>query len=142
VSISGYWGGNGVNLIPIGTIRSPYLSREAAPKSGYESGDECIIEVFGDFAAALDGVEQFDRLVVLYWLHQARRQTLRVYPRGQSELKGVFASRSPDRPNPIGFSVVRLIEKKGNELRVVGLDAVDGTPVLDIKPALPAENRL
>ncbi len=128
-----------MNLIPIGTIHSPYPTREAAPKSGYESKDECIIEVFGDFAAALDGVEQFDRLVVLYWLHQARRDTLRVYPRGQSELKGVFASRSPDRPNPIGLSVVRLLKKERNMLQVVGLDAVDGTPVLDIKPALHEE---
>ena len=131
-----------MNLVAIGVIRSPYPTREAAPKSGYESKDECIIEVFGDFAAALDGVEQFDRLTVLYWLHQARRETLRVYPRGQSELKGVFASRSPDRPNPIGLSVVRLIEKKGNNLRVVGLDAIDETPLLDIKPALPEETEL
>ncbi|NSW82208.1 MAG: tRNA (N6-threonylcarbamoyladenosine(37)-N6)-methyltransferase TrmO [Syntrophothermus sp.] len=131
-----------MNLITIGVIRSPYPTREEAPKSGYESVDECVIEVCEEFLPALEGVEEFDRLVVLYWLHQARRETLRVYPRGQSELKGVFASRSPDRPNPIGLSVVRLIEKERNKLRVVGLDALDGTPLLDIKPALPEETGL
>lgn len=131
-----------MHLQEIGIIRSPYLTRKEAPRSGAMSDEICTIEVYEEFAESVEGVEEYDRLVILYWLHQAKRETLQVYPHGKSELKGVFASRSPDRPNPIGLSVVRLVQRRGRILKVVGLDAIDTTPLLDIKPALPEDEPL
>lgn len=120
-------------LYKIGIIHSPYLTRRDAPRQGNLSQEECIIEVYEEFAPALHRLEEYNHLVILYWLHQANRKTLQVHPRGHGALKGVFASRSPDRPNPVGLSVVRLIQKQDRLLTVVGLDAIDGTPLLDIK---------
>lgn len=101
------------------------------------------IVIDSSLAAALDGLEEFSHIIVLYWLHQVSgHPPSRVHPRGRPELPlvGLFASRAPDRPNPIGKSTVRLLERQGNILKVEGLDAIDGTPVIDIKPYIPARD--
>ena len=103
------------------------------------------VVVYPDFEEALDGIEQFSHLVVLFWMHKVSaegRSEIKVHPQRRTDLPlvGVFATRSPARPNPLGISVVKLIERKGNILRVTGLDAIDGTPVVDIKPYLPGDS--
>lgn len=100
------------------------------------------IVVNRDLTEALDGLEEFSHLIVLYWMHQltpGRQLPLKVHPMGKPELPltGRFATRSPSRPNPVGQATVRLLERRGNVLKVKGLDAIDGTPVIDIKPYLP-----
>ncbi len=93
------------------------------------------------FLEALEGLEEFSHIIVIFWLHKKKREVipLTVHPQGREDmpLVGVFATRAPMRPNPIGLTVVQLLERQGNTLRVRGLDAYDGTPVLDIKPYLP-----
>ena len=99
------------------------------------------IVVNDDLTEALDGLEEFSHIVVLYWMHQvvSGEVPLKIHPRGKQELPllGLFATRTPNRPNRIGIATVRLLERQGNILRVEGLDAIDGTPVIDIKPYIP-----
>jgi len=100
------------------------------------------IVINSDLTEALDGLDEFSHIIVLYWLHQlpARRQLpLKVHPMGKPQLPlvGRFATRSPSRPNPVGQATVKLLERRGNILKVKGLDAIDGTPVIDIKPYIP-----
>jgi tRNA-Thr(GGU) m(6)t(6)A37 methyltransferase TsaA len=100
------------------------------------------IVIDSHLAEALDGLDQFSHLIVLYWMHQLnprRKLPLKVHPMGKAELPlmGRFATRSPSRPNPVGQATVRLLERRGNILKVKGLDAIDGTPVIDIKPYIP-----
>ena len=125
-------------LAPIGVIRSSLKSAEAAPKQGSEGGPSAWIELAPRFAEAVQGLAVGDRLIVLTWLHAARRDLLRVHPRDDSSapLRGVFATRSADRPNPIGLHPVILLTIEGLRLQVGPLEAIDGTPVLDLKPAL------
>jgi tRNA-Thr(GGU) m(6)t(6)A37 methyltransferase TsaA len=124
-------------LHPIGIVRSPLTEREKAPNQGDEGAPEARIEVTPSVRAGLEGIEAGDDLVVITWLHEARRDVLRTHPRGDTavSLKGVFATRSPDRPNPLGLHRVTVLEIAGCELRVRPLEAIDGTPVVDIKPA-------
>ena len=122
-----------MQIQPIGTVRSPIKER------GFRDYKDTIstISVEEEFAEALDGIEGFSHVAVLFWFHLSEKPAgLRVHPRGDSKnpLRGIFATCSPVRPNPIGMTVVRLLERRGNELRVRGLDAIDGTPLLDIKP--------
>lgn len=123
---------------PIGVVRN---SVKEPRREGGESLESTII-VQDRWAGALDGLEGFSHIFVIYWMHlvsdEPRETTTHVHPRGDAQipLQGVFATRSPVRPNPIGLSVVPLIERRGNVLRVRGLDAMDGTPVLDLKPYL------
>jgi len=123
---------------PIGVVRSPVKE----PRMGGWESLESTIVVQDRWADALDGLEAFSHIVVVYWMHlvseERRETTTHVHPRGdpQIPLQGVFATRSPVRPNPIGLRVVALLERRGNVLRVRGLDAIDGTPVLDLKPYL------
>lgn len=122
----------GSNLRPIGVVRSglPW-----AKESPFDNVSEIAID--DDLAQALDGIEGFSHLIVVYWMHRSCSDyPLKVHPRGQSEnpLLGLFATRSPKRPNPIGITTVRLLERRGNILLVRDLDAFDGTPVIDIKP--------
>src|SRR6185503_16201497 len=125
-------------LRPIGVIRSSLQSRKGAPRQGSEGAPDAWLEVKGFAGAALDGLATGDDLIVVTWLHRARRGVLKVYPRGNRQrLTGVFATRSPDRPNPLGLHRVRLLEVDGNRLLVGPLEAIDGTPVVDIKPVLP-----
>ena len=123
----------------IGVVRNKVRQR---PPAGYE-WSEVVAEIVIDskLTEALDGLEGFSHIIVLYWLHQAAsgKVPLKVHPRGKQELPltGLFATRSPNRPNPVGKATVRLLQRQGNILKVKGLDAIDGTPVIDIKPYIP-----
>jgi tRNA-Thr(GGU) m(6)t(6)A37 methyltransferase TsaA len=118
----------------VGRIRTPWNRREDCPKNARESDAVCSIEVAARWGPALKDVETCSHLVVLYWMDQARRDLVRQVPRHYGEQRGTFALRSPARPNPIALSVVRLLKVEDRTLSVVGLDCLDGTPLLDIKP--------
>jgi tRNA-Thr(GGU) m(6)t(6)A37 methyltransferase TsaA len=118
----------------IGRIRTPWVRRDQCPKNARESDDVCTIEIDARYVAALQSVETCSHLLVLYWMDKARRDLVLQAPRHTSAQRGTFALRSPVRPNPIAASVVRLIKVEGTRLSVVGLDCLDGTPLLDIKP--------
>ena len=118
----------------IGRIRTPWTRREDCPKNARESDAVCTVEVDPRWAAALAGVETCSHLLVLYWMDRARRDLVLQAPRHYAEKRGTFALRSPVRPNPIAASVVRLVAIEGTKLSVVGLDCLDGTPLLDLKP--------
>jgi tRNA-Thr(GGU) m(6)t(6)A37 methyltransferase TsaA len=132
-----------LRLRPIGTIRSALKTRAQAPKQGAEGAPDAWLEVSPSLARALEGVAVGDELIVMTWLHRARRDVLRVHPRDDRSrpLRGVFATRSQDRPNPLGLHRVTVREKAGTRLRVGPIEAFDGTPVVDIKPALDARER-
>jgi tRNA-Thr(GGU) m(6)t(6)A37 methyltransferase TsaA len=119
---------------PIGVIRSPYRKRTDAPRQGRSSEVLSEVEVFPEFAPGLDGMDQCQYLHVLWWADRAERDLLHVVPPGDTEERGVFCTRSPARPNPLGLSLVRVVERSGNCIRVQWLDALDGTPLLDLKP--------
>ncbi|EKF42479.1 hypothetical protein NA8A_10468 [Nitratireductor indicus C115] len=121
-------------LVFIGRIYSPWTSRLKAPRQGRQDGPLCRIEIFDPWVPALDGIGRFERLEVLYWLHLSRRDLVRQSPANDGSARGTFALRSPVRPNPIGTSVVSLVEVDGPVLLVRGLDCLDGTPLLDLKP--------
>ena len=121
----------------IGVIRTPWTVRADCPRRGDpENGPVCRIEVVEPWVAALDGIERHAWLEVLYWMHEARRDLVRQSPRSGGTT-GTFALRSPVRPNPIATSLVRLVAVEGAVLQVRGLDCLDGTPLLDIKPDFP-----
>lgn len=123
-----------IRFKPIGVLHSPFKKLDETPRWYTISDVEGTIEVFEEFEAGLDGIEKYSELDVLYYFHLARTDLLKVKPPHDEGLRGVFAARSPHRPNPIGLSKVILVEKRGRFLKVKGIDAVDGTPVLDIKP--------
>ncbi len=120
-------------LKPIGIIRSKYKDKKDAPRQGRTSEEVSVIEVYEEFAEGLEGIEKFDKIIVLYWLHESRRDVIKAKPPGEEE-RGVFSTRSPERPNPIGFSVCKLLKVEGRIIYVKWLDAIDGTPLVDIKP--------
>ncbi len=122
-------------LVFIGVIRTPWASRLECPHYGAPDGPICRIEVSEPWVGALDGIEAFERIEVLYWLHESRRDLVRQSPGNDGMTKGTFTIRSPVRPNPIGTSIVSLVSREGPALNVRGLDCVDGTPLLDLKPA-------
>ena len=125
-------------LRPIGQVHSSIRARSEAPRQGSEGAPDAWLEVEGFAVPALDGLKVGDEVIVLTWLHQARRETLKVHPRGQKNnpLTGVFATRSPDRPNPIGLHQVTIRAIENNRLLVGPIEVIDGTPVVDIKPVL------
>jgi len=126
-------------LKPIGFISSN-IKNKAEPEHDW-SGAISRIKVYKKFNRALDGLEKYPHIIVIYWLHQAdnKKVALKVHPRSNKALPlvGLFASRSPYRLNPLGVKIVKLLKRQGNTLRVEGLDAVDDTPVIDIKPYIP-----
>ncbi len=130
--------GTAFRVTQIGVIRSTLTRRELAPRQGYEGAPEAWVEITGEFTAGLAGIEVGQEVILLTWLHQADRAVLRVHPRGDARapLAGVFATRSPDRPTPIGLHRVRVLECVAGSLRVAPLEAIHGTPVIDIKPVL------
>lgn len=130
-----------IELAPIGRVESPLTDPATAPKQGDEGAPGAWLVLDAGVLAGLDGIEAGDEIVVLTWLDRARRDVLEVHPRGDLSRppQGVFSTRSPDRPNPIGLHRVTVAEIDGNRLRVEGLEALDGTPVLDLKPVLSAE---
>jgi tRNA-Thr(GGU) m(6)t(6)A37 methyltransferase TsaA len=123
-------------LEPVGVVRSPLKNRASAPCQGDEGAPDAWIELTESVAEAVEGIEPGSELIVVTWLHEARRETLKVHPRGDESrpLTGVFATRSPDRPNPIGLHRVTALELAPGKLKVGPLEAIDGTPVVDIKP--------
>lgn len=129
-------GGRRAQLRPIGVIRSTIKKRSEAPKQGSEGAPDAWLEVSPLVAPGLDGLAAGDDIVVVTWLHQARRDVLKVHPRSDRHgpLTGVFATRSPDRPNPLGLHPVTVREVTKNRLRIGPIEAIDGTPVVDIKP--------
>ncbi len=122
------------SLYYIGRIRTPWRRREQCPKNARESDAVCTIELDPRWAAGLEGVESCTHLVVLYWMDKSRRDLVLQVPRHYGVGRGTFALRSPARPNPIAMSVVRLVGVEGAKLEVVGLDCLDNTPLLDLKP--------
>jgi tRNA-Thr(GGU) m(6)t(6)A37 methyltransferase TsaA len=122
------------SLYYIGRIRTPWQTRDECPKNGRETEEVCTIDLDPRWAAGLAGLETVSHLLVLYWMDQARRDLLVQSPRHYAERRGTFALRSPVRPNPIAAAVTRLQRIEGNTLYVVGLDCLDGTPLLDLKP--------
>jgi len=128
-----------MNLTPIGVIHSPYQSRVQAPRQGRISNNEIVIEVFPDFTPALRGIDQYSHLIVLYWGDRSNREVLQsTTPHNTKQQVGVFSNRSPNRPNPIAFCVASLVRQEGNQLVVRWVDALDGSPLIDIKPYSPA----
>jgi tRNA-Thr(GGU) m(6)t(6)A37 methyltransferase TsaA len=125
-------------LIPIGSVESPLTNRAAAPKQGDEGAPDSWLVLRPEVAEGLDGIRPGEEMIVLTWLDRARRDVLRVHPRGDVTRppQGVFNTRSPDRPNPIGLHRVEVAEIDGPRVRVRNLEALDGTPVLDLKPVL------
>lgn len=121
-------------LIQIGTVRSPYKTRKDAPFQGRHEDVESTLEIFEAFEAGLKDIEKCTHLIVLYWQDKGDRSRLRTRTPWGPEVHGVFATRSPNRPNPIGLCVVELLERRANRLRVMGMDALDGSPLVDIKP--------
>ena len=128
-------------LVPIGVVRSSLVDRAAAPRQGDEGAPDATIDVEPSVASALEGIGVGDELFILTWLHEADREVLQVHPRDDASrpLTGVFATRSSERPNPLGLHRVTVLAIAGNELRVGPLEAIDGTPVVDIKPVLRDE---
>ena len=126
-------------LHPIGTIRST-IKRRGGPKQGREGAPDAWLEIRADVPVALDGIAVGDEIIVITWLHLADRGELKVRPRDDpaNPMTGVFATRSPDRPNPLGLHRVKVLEIEGNRLKVGPIEAIDGTPVVDIKPVLDA----
>lgn len=125
-------------LRPVGVVRSALRRREDAPMQGAEGAPDAWVELAEDVAEGLTGLASGQEVVLLTWLHEARRDVLKVHPRDDPgrPLAGVFATRSPDRPNPLGLHRVRVLAISGRALRVGPLEAIDGTPVVDIKPVL------
>ncbi len=126
-----------LTLTPIGYVRSPYRARGDAPRQGRLSDTVSEIFIHEEFREGLMDVGEKPHLFVLLWFDQADRTVLRATPPHEGVEHGVFATRSPDRPNPVALSLVDLISCDGQVLTVRGLDALDGTPVLDIKPYVP-----
>lgn len=123
-----------MKLKPIGVIHSPFKDRSQTPHQGIYSEKISQIILYDEYRSGLEGIEKYKYLIILYWLDQAERNLLKVVPHGKTRKRGVFSTRAPSRPNPIAYSVVELIQINKNKLTVKGLDAIDGTPVVDIKP--------
>jgi tRNA-Thr(GGU) m(6)t(6)A37 methyltransferase TsaA len=122
------------SLYYIGRIRTPWKRREDCPKNPRESDALCTIELDPRWAEALTGLETISHVLLLYWMDRARRDLVLQSPRHYAEHRGTFALRSPVRPNPIAVAVARLVGVEGSRLSVIGLDCLDNTPLIDIKP--------
>ena len=125
-------------LRPIGVVRSELTRREAAPRQGREGAPHAWIEIDPAMVAGLEGIAMGAEIIVVTWFHLAHRDRLKVHRRGDTRqpATGVFSTRSPDRPNPLGLHPVTVLEIAGNRLRVEPMEAIDGTPVVDIKPVI------
>src|SRR5262245_20097513 len=131
------------SLTPVGFIQSSLKRRRDAPKQGNEGAPDAWLEMLPTVVRGLQGITVGQDIILVTWFHQARRNVLKVHPRSDKNLplRGVFATRSPDRPNPLGLHRVSVLEIVGNRLRVGPLEAIDGTPVVDIKPVLSKADR-
>jgi tRNA-Thr(GGU) m(6)t(6)A37 methyltransferase TsaA len=127
-----------MKLKQIGVIHSPFKSVKGMPIQPFSSKENGEVEVFEEYAEGLKDIEGFSHVIIVYWFHKAKPFHLVAKPFLDNEKHGIFAIRHSDRPNPIGISTVKLIERKQNTLKVANIDILDGTPVLDIKPYVPA----
>ena len=123
---------------PIGVVESPLTDKATAPKQGFEGSPEASLVFEERVLEGLDGIAEGDEVILLTWLDRADRDVLKVHPRSDpsNPIQGVFNTRSPDRPNPIGLHQVRVVAIDGNRLRVRDLEALDGTPIVDVKPVI------
>jgi tRNA (adenine37-N6)-methyltransferase len=124
-------------LKPIGVIHSPFADPNQTPIQPSRSHTTGQVEVYPEFAEGLEDVEGLSHLILLYVFHLSAGYSLRVRPFLDNQLRGLFATRYPARPNPIGLSIVRLLERRANVLEIEGVDVLDGTPLIDIKPYVP-----
>lgn len=129
-------------LKEIGKIKSPYKAKGEAPRQGKLSKETMILEILPEFRDAMHGLEEGHDIVVIYWGDRADRTALRTVPPGRDREYGVFATRSPNRPNPLALNVAKIISIDEDKLEVVGLDALDNSPLLDIKIYIPAMDSL
>ena len=132
-----------MELIQIGTVESPLTDPTTAPKQGNEGSPDAWLALDPKLAAALDGIHEGDEILVLTWLDRAQRDVLRVHPCDDPAKpeRGVFSTRSADRPNPVGLHRVEVLAIDGHRVRVRHLEAVNGTPVIDVKPVLSGQDR-
>jgi len=133
-----------MSLKAVGMVRN---EMKQAPQRGHDWWSELVSEIVIEVGSseALDGLEDFSHIIVLFWFHQIEREVLlKIHPMGRQDipLTGLFATRTPSRPNRVGVTAVRLLERNGNILKVKGLDAIDGTPVIDIKPYIPVADMI
>jgi tRNA-Thr(GGU) m(6)t(6)A37 methyltransferase TsaA len=128
---------NTMKVKPIGIIHSPFKSVEEAPIQPSRSQATGKIEIFEEYEKGLEDIEGFSHIILIYWFHKSKGYSLKVKPFLDTQLRGLFATRAPKRPNQLGLSVVRLLKRRENILTVKGIDVVDGTPLLDIKPYVP-----
>ena len=130
-------------LRPVGLVRSELRDRDRAPMQGHEGAPDAWIELRPEVASAAASLAAGDELLLLTWFHEADRSVLEVRPRGDPArpLTGVFSTRSPDRPNPVGLHRVRVLAVEARRIRVGPLEAIDGTPVIDLKPVLRTDDR-
>jgi len=129
---------NEFTLRPIGFVRSELRDRRDAPRQGSDGAPNAWIEIDPSPLPALQGITKDDQIILITYLHESHRDVLKVHPRGDKNnpMRGVFATRSPDRPNPLGLHRVKVLEIDGCRLQVGPLEAIDGTPIVDIKPVL------
>jgi tRNA-Thr(GGU) m(6)t(6)A37 methyltransferase TsaA len=129
---------NRIEMTQVGRVESSLTARAEAPKQGSEGAPEAWLVFEAEFAEALLGIEAGDEVIVLTWLDQGRRDVLQTRPRDDpaNPIQGVFSTRSPDRPNPIGLHPVEVVEVDGLRVRVTNMEALDGTPILDLKPVI------
>lgn len=126
-------------IAPVGYVRSPLKNRSGAPRQASEGAPSAWLEIAPAFLDALDGLDAGQEIWILTWFHQSNRSVLKVHPRGEERnpLKGVFATRSPDRPNPVGLHRAMISRRdETGRIQVDALEAIDGTPIIDIKPVL------
>lgn len=130
------------SITPIGIIRSEIKSRKEAPLFYTEGAPNAFLEILPAYAEGLHRMQAGDDIIVITWLHRPHREVLKVHPRGDvaNPLTGVFLTRSPDRPNPVGLHRVKVLEIKQNRLHIDAIEAIDGTPVIDIKPAVKSND--
>lgn len=130
------------SLNPIGTIRSELKRREDAPRFYNEGAPNAWLEVEPEYVEAFDRMKPGDEIIVITWLHRANRAVLKVHPRGDASrpLTGVFLTRSPDRPNPLGLHRTKILEMSEGRLHIGPIEAIDGTPVVDIKPVVDSRD--
>lgn len=126
-----------MRFVKIGTIHSPYKEKSDAPRQGKYSSEIMTLEIDEKYQLGLTDIENQDYLVVLYWGDRSDRNTLLAKPPGKEVVTGVFSCRSPNRPNPIAICTVKVVDVEDNRIRVVGLDALDQSPILDLKPYIP-----
>jgi len=135
-----------ITFRPIGTVHSPFLKKEDIKKSRNIDPDgfkdiEGELEIFEEFSEGLQDIDGFSHIILIFAFHKSEEKKLHAHPPFDGRRRGVFSTRSPNRPNPIGFSVLRLIERRNNILHVLGVDMLEGTPILDIKPYTPRDQK-